>query len=191
MDPLAPARFPHAEAAGVALHLTQRSRARFACFSGAHDRRAYLGWLGAYAAREGCALHAYALLDNHAHLLVTPARDGAATRLMRALSVRYARHLREEGEFEARWEEGFDVEPVRARRHLLACMRYIEHNPVRARLARVPGDYAWSSYRANALGQENSLLTPHPLYYALGRDAAERQAAYRASFGVLSSSRLQ
>jgi putative transposase len=177
-------RFPRAESAGVALHLTQRSRARFACFSSARDRRAYLAMLGEHAAQESCALHAYALLDNHVHLLATPARSGAATRMMRALAARYARHLREEEGLEARWDEGFEAEPVRARRHLLACMRYIELNPVRARLAREPAGYAWSSHRANALGADDPLLTPHPLYYALGRDPAARQAAYRALFGA-------
>jgi putative transposase len=179
-------RFPRAEGAGVALHVTQRSRARFACFGSARDRRAYLGWLALCAAHECCALHAYALLDNHAHLLVTPARAGGVQRMMRALNARYAEHLREEdglalGEC-ANWEERFDAEPVLARRHLFACMRYIENNPVRARLARRPGEWPWSSYRANALGARDARLTPHPLYYALGRDPAARQAAYRASF---------
>src|SRR5262245_27159519 len=117
---VAEARFPRAEGAGVALHVTQRSRARFACFGTALDRRAYLGWLGVCAAREGCALHAYALLDNHVHLLATPARDGGVSRMMRALSMRYARHLREEGELDQAWEERFDAAPVYAKRHLFA-----------------------------------------------------------------------
>jgi putative transposase len=184
METLAQAtrRFPRAESAGVALHLTQRSRARFACFGSARDRRCYLAWLGGYAAREGCSLHAYALLDNHVHLLVTPTLDGAPSRMMRALNARYARHLREDQARESEWHECFDTEPVRAKRHLLACMRYIELNPVSARLARDPADYAWSSYRANALGAHDPLLTPHPLYYALGRDPAARQARYRALF---------
>jgi putative transposase len=76
----------------------------------------------------------------------------------------------------------FDATPVRARRYLLACMRYIELNPVRAGLARDPADYRWSSHRANALGEADALLTPHALYLALGRGAAERCAAYRGGF---------
>ena len=79
-------------------------------------------------------------------------------------------------------EERFKALTLRSRRHLLDCMRYIESNPVRARLVAAPGEYRWSSFRANALGHDDALVTPHSCYYALGRSAALRQAAYRALF---------
>lgn len=147
---------------GVALHLVQQG-------AGAQDRRDYLARLSVLAARHGCALHAYVLMGSHAHLLVTPARAEAAPALMEGLGGT------------------FDATPVRARRYLLACMRYIELNPVRAGLARDPADYRWSSHRANALGEADPLLTPHPLYLALGRGAAERCAAYRDGFSFVPS----
>ncbi len=173
---------PHyLQPAGVALHIIQRARA--ACFPGERDRPAYLHWLRGYAERFECAVHAYVLMGNHVHLLLTPARADAAADLVTALCVRYARHFSETHEHaNPLWEQGFDASPIHARQYLLACMRYIESNPVNAQLVTRPGAYRWSSFRANALGQDDALITPHPLYYALGRTRESRQAAYRALF---------
>ncbi len=165
------------------LHVVQRGRARSPCFSCARDRIAYLDELRACTERERCAVHAYALMGNHVHLLFTPVRANGAARLMPALAASYAKHLvAAYGHEEALWEEPYDASPVHARRHLLACMRYIEENPVRAGLAAHPGAYPWSSYRANALGEDDALLTPHPHYCSLGRSPDERRAAYAALF---------
>jgi len=165
------------------LHVVQRGLARSACFSCARDRVAYLEALRECAARAGCAVHAWALMGNHVHLLLTSARAGGAARLMPAIAARYARHLAAAyGHEEALWEEPYDATPVHARAHLLSCMRYIEENPVRAGLAAHPGAYPWSSYRANALGEASALVTPHPHYYSLGRSPEARRAAYAALF---------
>lgn len=141
------------EEPGVALHLVQRG--------GAADPAAILACLRTAAAAGDCPVHAYVLMDSHRHLLATPARRDAATRMLRALG----------GEV--------DATPVVAPRYLLACMRYIELNPVRAGIVRWPAQYPWSSYRANALGEEDALVTPHPWYYALGRTPQARRAAWR------------
>src|SRR5882762_2056880 len=165
------------------LHVVQRGRARRACFSCVRDRAVYLRALRACAEREQCAVHAYALMGNHVHLLVTFALAAGPARLMPAIAAGYAHYLAAAyGHEDSVWEEGYDASPVRARRHLLACMRYIEENPVRAGLAAHPGEYPWSSYRANALGEDDALLTPHPHYYSLGRSPDERRAAYAALF---------
>ncbi len=122
-------------------------------------------------------------MGNHVHLLVTSARAAGAARLMPAVAAQYARHLATAyGHEDSVWEEAYDASPVRARAHLLACMRYIEENPVRAGLVAQPGAYPWSSYRANALGEDDALLTPHPHYCSLGRSPDERRAAYAALF---------
>lgn len=122
------------------------------------------------AAALDCPLHAYVLMGTHAHLLLTPARAGGASALAGALAARE-----------------LDATPVRARRYFVACMRYIEWNPVRAGIVRRPQAYPWSSYRANALGEADALVTPHPWYYALGRTPEARRAAYRASPGAPSA----
>lgn len=173
---------PHyAQPAGVALHVVQRARAP--CFPVERDRVAYLHWLRTYAERFESAVHAYVLMGNHVHLLLTPARADGAADLMQALSARHARHVSEAHQSPVKlWEEGFDASPVHARQYLLACMRYIESNPVRAQLVARAGAYRWSSYRANALGHEDALLKPHALYCALGRTPEARRAAYRALF---------
>jgi putative transposase len=174
-----------AEQAGVALHITLRARGGAACLLLGHDRQAFLGALGEGSARFGCALHAYVLMGNHAHLLVTPARAGSAARLIGWLHERYARHLAESRAVGlAAWAGPPDASIVHARRHFLSCMRYIEENPMRARLVARPESYRWSSHRANALGEADPLLTPHAHYCALGRTPEARRAAYRALFGA-------
>ncbi len=165
------------------LHVVQRGLARSACFSCARDRAAYLEALRDCAARAGCAVHAWALMGNHVHLLLTSVRAGGAARLMPEIAARYAHYLAAAyGHEEALWEEPYDATPAYARAHLLSCMRYIEENPVRAGLAAHPGAYPWSSYRANALGEDSALVTPHPHYYSLGRSPEARRAAYVALF---------
>jgi len=171
------------EEAHGTLHVVQRGRARSACFSRAPDRTAYLRALRECAECEQCAVHAYALMGNHVHLLFTSARAEGAARLMPAVAAYYARHLATAyGHEDSVWEEAYDASPVHARAHLLACMRYIEENPVRAGLALHPGAYPWSSYRANALGEDDALVTPHAHYCSLGRSPDARRAAYAALF---------
>ncbi|HEX5092961.1 MAG TPA: hypothetical protein VFV84_09770 [Burkholderiales bacterium] len=117
------------------------------------------------ARAAACAVHAYVRMATHAHVLMTPSDAGGGTRLAALAGA-----------------EDCDATPVLARRYLLACMRYIELNPVRAGLVRHPAQFRASSYRANALGEPDALVSPHAAYCALGRDARERCAAYRAGF---------
>ena len=171
------------EIPGHPLHVIQRGRLRAAYFFGEEDCVAYLGWLGRYASRYGCSVHAYVLMGNHVHLLLTPSRAHAVAGLMRALGERYARYVDATYDRDgALWEDRYEAFPVHVGRYLLSCMRYIELNPVRARVVARPGQYRWSSFRANALGQDDALLTPHAHYCALGRSVELRQAAYRALF---------
>ena len=155
------ARQPCPQQPGVPLHLVLRGAARAQPAAVIERLR---------VAAE-CPVHAYALMGTHAHLLLTPLRADAASHLIRALGA-----------------AEFDASPVYARRYVLACMRYIEMNPVGAGLVRHPAHYRWSSYRANALGEADMLVTPHALYCALGRSGAERRAAYRAGFRAAATS---
>jgi putative transposase len=169
------------EEAHATLHVVQRGRGRRACFCCAKDRAAYLAALWGGSDRQRCAVHAYALMGNHVHLLLTSERARGPSRLMADIAASYARYLSDEyGHEDEVWEAPYDASPVHTRAHLLACMRYIEENPVRAGLAPSTAAWRWSSWRANALGEDDSLVTPHPHYYALGRSAEERRAAYAA-----------
>jgi putative transposase len=171
------------EISGHPLHVIQRGHLHRACFFSELDCAVYLRWLGRYAGRFGCAVHAYVLMGNHVHLLLTPSHAGGAAGLMRALGERFARYVGDARQCDsALWDDRFEAIPVHVGRYVLSCMRYIELNPVRAHLAIHPGHYRWSSFRANALGQDDALVTPHSFYCALGRSAESRQAAYRALF---------
>ena len=167
----------------VPLHLIQRGNNRSACFFADEDYRVYLDWLADYAAKTGVRVHAYALMTNHVHLLVSADQAEAPGALMKALGQRYVQYVnrgyRRSGTL---WEGRFRSCLLQEDAYLLACMRYIELNPVRAAMASHPADYRWSSYRANAQGETDALLRPHPIYAALGTDSVAQQAAYRELF---------
>jgi putative transposase len=143
---------------GVAHHVIQRSRS--SCLAFIPERLSYLDSLTVFAPHYECKVHAYAIMANHVHLLLT-SRPEELSALVRAL-----------------WSEDREIRPIYARRYLLGCMRYIELNPVRAQIVARPEDYRWSSYRANGLGYVDPIVAPHPFYYALGRSLERRRAAY-------------
>jgi putative transposase len=165
------------------LHVIQRGNNRSAIFFCEDDYQRYRGWLGEAAAEYGCAIHAYVLMTNHVHLLVTPRKAESLPRAMQSLGRRYVRHVnalyRRTGTL---WEGRYRAAPIDSEAYFLACCRYIEMNPVRAGMAAHPRDYPWSSWRAHALGAADALVSEHALYRALGRSAAERQKEYRALF---------
>ena len=178
-------RRPRSDLAGFPLHLIQRGNNRSACFFVDTDRTAYLHWLGRYAARLEIAVHAWVLMSNHVHLLLTPPSPAHASRLMQALGRRYVRYInRAHNRSGTLWEGRFRACAVHAEDYLLACMRYIELNPVRAEITSDASGYSWSSHRGNAFGQSDALLTEHSLYTGLGATSADRQAAYLDLFRV-------
>jgi putative transposase len=176
-------RRPRIHLDGLPLHIVQRGHNREACFFGEQDYHTYLHWLGRALAEAHCALHAYALMTNHVHLLLTPKRAEAVPRLIISLGRRYVQYInhsyRRTGTL---WDSRYKSSLIHADTYLLTCQRYIELNPVRAAMVDDPAHYRWTSYRANALGQASEILTPHGVYLDLGRDARQRQAAYRALF---------
>ena len=176
-------RRPRLQLAETPLHIVQRGINREPCFFADEDYHCYRHWLEEAARDRDCAIHAYVLMTNHVHLLLTPAAAGSSSRLMQSLGRRYVQYVnrfyRRTGSL---WEGRYKSSLVQAESYLLACQRYIELNPVRAGMVADPGQYRWSSYRANGLGQADSRLTHHSLFLALGRDYAARRAAYRSLF---------
>jgi putative transposase len=169
--------------ADVPLHIIQRGNNRQDCFFAEEDYRFYLDCLEEYATASGCAVHAYVLMTNHVHLLVTPSGAESAGRMMKRLGQRYVQYVnrsyRRSGTL---WEGRYRSCLVQEEAYLLACARYIELNPLRAGMVDHPSDYRWSSYRANAEGERDTLVVPHRLYRVLGSRSETRQAAYRALF---------
>jgi putative transposase len=165
------------------LHVIQRGNNRAPIFFEDDDYALYRAWLAEACEAYGCAVHAYVLMTNHVHLLITPSDAGAVPRVMQSLGRRYVRHVngayRRTGTL---WEGRYRAAPIDAEDYFLSCCRYIEMNPVRARMVAHPRDYPWSSWAAHAQGATDSLVMDHPLYRALGRSQEERQASYRALF---------
>ncbi len=169
--------------AGVPAHLIQRGNNRGACFFALDDYRFYLHHLHAQALEAGCAIHAYCLMTNHVHLLLTPDRADGCGRLMKGLGQRYVQYVnRTYGRSGTLWEGRFRSCLAQTEDYLLACYRYIELNPVRAAMVSHPREYRWSSYRVNAEGKASNLIVPHEQYRWLGRSAEERRQAYRDLF---------
>lgn len=177
------ARLPRLDLPGIPQHIVQRGNDRKPCFAAAIDFAQYRRELVEAALKHGCAVHAYVLMTNHVHLLVTPTAARAVPRMMQAIGRRYV------GCFNARyrrtgtlWEGRFKAALVDSEHYLLTCYRYIELNPVRAGMVAHPIDYPWSSHPCNAIGDHDPILTPHPLYLALGATDTQRQQAYRRCF---------
>ena len=168
---------------GIPWHIIQRGNNRSACFYAEEDFRRYLDELADLSVRFGCALHAYVLMTNHVHLLLTPGKVDGAALLMKHLGQRYVQYInrtyRRSGTL---WEGRFRSCLAQSEDYVLACYRYIELNPVRAAMVPQPGDYRWSSHSANTEGKPQALLTPHPQYLALGTTGDARRTAYRALF---------
>ena len=177
------ARRPRLSIAGVPQHVIQRGNNRQATFFADEDYLLFLAYLGEAARKHGCSVHAYVLMTNHVHLLVTPNEPDAVSRTMQDVGRRYVQYVnftyRRSGTL---WEGRFRASLVDTQHYFLTCARYIELNPVRAGIAKAPEDYPWSSYRYYAFGQENGLLSAHAEYRALGSTETERHSAYRGLF---------
>jgi putative transposase len=170
---------------GYAQHVVQRGNGRRDIFLAPEDRADYLARVHYALRRFGGALHAYVLMSNHVHLLVTPAERGGVGRLMHSLSGNYARGFNRRHERSGTlWEGRYRSATIDSETYFFACSRYIELNPVRAGLAAHPAHYHWSSFAANALGRHDRLLTPHWLYLSLGEDDVARRQRYAGMFAT-------
>jgi putative transposase len=170
---------------GVALHVRQRGNGGQNCFRQDSDRLVYLSLLREFAAHRRCAVHVYCLMTNHVHLLVTPPEEQACALMMRDVGRTYAFYFNRRYESMGNlWEHPFRSCLVESREYVLNCHRYIERNPVRARMVDAPWAHRWSSYAGNAALRTDPLLTPHAEYLALGLNDASRQAAYQQLLGV-------
>lgn len=173
------ARPPRQVFPGVPLHITQRGNDRVRIFHDERDRAHFHEVLIEVTRALDCAVHAYVFMPNHMHLLVTPPDTAAPSRLMQRLGARYVRYVNTAyARTGTLWEGRYRSSVVDSDRYLLSCMRYIELNPVRAGLAEEPGLVRWSSYRHHALGEPDPLVSPHPLFVALGATPRARNEAY-------------
>ena len=158
--------------AHVPQHVIQRGNNRAAMFSLPTDYYAYRKHLRLACEEHGCRIHAYVFMTNHVHLIMSPNSADGIGLAIQSLGRRYVPYFnRSSGRTGALWERRYRATMIDTDRYLLACYRYVELNPVRAGMVTDPGDYPWSSYRANALGGQDDLVTPHERFEGLGRKA--------------------
>lgn len=173
------ARLPRLTLPGYPHHIIQRGNNRQPIFASTADYLMLLDLLDENAKKFGVALHAYVLMSNHFHLLATPQTADGLPQMMQAVGRRYVRYFNDSQQRSGTlWEGRYRSTLIQAERYLLACMAYIDLNPVRAGLVAHPRDYPWSSYGHYSGQRMDKRITPHPLVWALGNTPFAREAAY-------------
>lgn len=173
------ARLPRLTVPGYPHHIIQRGNNRQPIFTGPGDYELLLALVDEHARKQRVAVHGYVLMTNHLHLLATPETEEGIPQLMQAVGRRYVRtyNLRH-GRTGTLWEGRYKSTLIQAERYLLACMVYLDLNPVRAAMVADPADYAWSSHQHYIGRRVDKLVTPHPLYWELGNTPFAREQAY-------------
>lgn len=173
-------RPPRIDLPGIPQHVVQRGNDRQPCFFTEADYLCYRTLLREAALREGCVVHAYVLMTNHVHLLLTPQQPHAVSRTLQSLGRRYVRYINDRYHRSGTlWEGRHKACLVDRGDYLMHCHRYIELNPLRAAMVANPREYRWSSHHVLAYGDADPLVHPHPAYLALATDPATRQRLYR------------
>ena len=167
----------------VPVHAIQQGNNRQVIFFDEEDYQRYLDWMKVAAEKYACKIHAYVLMTNHVHLLITPEHLDSLSRFFQYVGRYYVAYVNNTyGRTGTLWEGRYKANIIEEERYLLSCYRYIELNPVRAGMVKRPEDYLWSSYRYNALAINNPLLSQHKLYLQLGKNEVSRKAAYQGLF---------
>lgn len=173
------ARLPRLTVPGYPHHVIQRGNNRQPIFVAAEDFGRMLALLSEYASQFQVAIHAYVLMDNHFHLLATPETAEGLPKMMQAVGRSYVRYFNDHhGRSGTLWEGRYRSTLIETDRYLLACMAYIDLNPVRAGMVAQARDYPWSSHGHYTGQRQDKLITPHPLVWTLGNTPFAREAAY-------------
>lgn len=166
-----------------AQHVVQRGLDGKSCFIAGEDYRYYVRCLRDASLAHDCAVHAYVLMENHIHLLLTPGYEDGVWWLMQDLDRSYVRYVaRKYRRNRALWAGRYKASLIGTDEYLLAHYCYVERNPVRAGCVRYASQYRWSSFLCNAMGCADPLVQPHPSYWALADTERSRQQVYRALF---------
>ncbi|AOF84653.1 transposase IS200 like family protein [Hydrogenophaga sp. RAC07] len=173
------ARLPRLTVAGYPHHVIQRGNNRQPIVKTDADREVLLELMGENAKKHQVAINAYVLMDNHFHLLLTPETGEGVPLMMQAVGRRYVRYFNDLYQRTGTlWEGRYKSTLIQTDRYLLACMAYLDLNPVRAGIVNDPKQYVWSSHR-HFIGQTSDRrVTPHPLVWSLGNTPFAREAAY-------------
>ena len=174
--------------AGVAQLITQRGINGQAVFFSDQDYLYYLSILNETAIKQDCQIHAFVLMSNKIHILATPSTPDGISQLMKGVGQRYVSYINAiEKRSGTLWQGRYKASLVEGGQYLLACMRYIEMAPVRASVVKIPKNYQWSSYKANAQEQDVKVkITQHESYSSLepwiDKNNKEIQEKYKQLF---------
>ena len=173
------ARLPRLTVPGYPHHIIQRGNNRQAIFAVPADYETLLSMLDEHARKLGVAVHSYVLMSNHFHLLATPETADGIPQMMQALGRRYVRYFNQrQSRTGTLWEGRYRSTLIQAERYLLACMVYIDLNPVRAGMEASPAAYRWSSHAHSVGLRSDKVVTHHPLYWEMGNTPFSRESAY-------------
>jgi putative transposase len=173
-------RLPRLIAEGLVYHALNRGNNRACVFAGPADFEQFLEALAKTKRRYPFLLYAYCLMSNHFHLVLQPGRGQNVSRILQSLTVTHTWHYHKAQVSSGHvWQGRFKSPVIAADEHLLTVMRYVESNPLRARLVTDLAEYPWSSYGAHGLGQPLSLIDEAPAWGPLGVTEAKRQAYWR------------
>ena len=180
------ARQPRFKIAGVTQFITQRGNNKQAVFFSEQDYQYYLSILDEATIQEECQVHAFVLMANHIHILVTPNTSNGISQLMKTIGQRYVSYINKvEKRSGTLWDGRYKASLVESGHYLIACMRYIETEPVRLAMVKIPKNYRFSSYKANAQGEKVGVkITPHQSYntlvpWSIDKSNEETQQKYK------------
>ena len=184
------ARLPRIVIPNQPLHIMHRGNNRQDIFETEDDFIRIKQDIAHSLSRAKCELHAYVIMSNHLHLLVTPKDKGQLTVFMQSMSNRYVRYFNATRQRTGTiWEGRYKSCLVDSEHYLFTLYKYIEMNPIKANIVKELKDYPWSSYQYNGLGEEDTLITAHSLYKALGGTREQQANSYLALFEPLDISK--
>jgi putative transposase len=173
------ARLPRLTVTGYPHHVILRGNDRQDIFRNTTDYQRMLDLFEQHSREQGVDIHAYVLMTNHLHFLLTPQKEQGLPKMMQAVGRSYVQIFNKvHGRTGTLWEGRYRSTLIQTERYLLACMAYIDLNPVRATMVAQPEDYVWSSYGHYAGRRHDRLITPHALYWGLGNTPFAREVAY-------------
>ena len=173
------ARLPRLTLPAHPHHVIQRGNNRQPIFASAADHDTLLSLIAENALKFKVALHAYVLMGNHFHLLATPDTADGLPQMMQAVGRRYVRYFNDKQQRSGTlWEGRYRSTLIQTERYLLACMAYIDLNPVRAGMVAEATDYPWSSHNHYVGKRHDKLITPHALVWGMGNTPFAREVAY-------------
>lgn len=181
-------RLPRTIDDGLVYHAFSRGNNRTEVFGDDEDRVAFLEALARTKERYPFRLFGYCLMTDHFHLLIRPESGQSVSRILQSLTVAHTWHYHKRHQSSGHvWQGRFKSPVIQDDRHLLVVLRYIEANPLRARMVANPADYRWSSYPCHGLGLDDPLVSPFPVWESLGRTEAERRRRWRTKLSAKQS----